>query len=76
MTNREQNSDTALRMIDRLAIEIKRHERNTNLCISMIAKLNEKRLANHKRSLINKIRLSIFEIEDGTKTLDEVLKNG
>lgn len=75
MKTTEQNLEPALRMIDRLAIEIKRHERNSKLEIRLADKVEEKRMANHKRGLINKIRLSIFDIEDGVKTLDEVLKS-
>lgn len=75
MTTREENLELALKMIDWLAIEIKCHECDGEFCIRPEVRLNEKRLANHKRSLINKIRLSVFDIEDGIKTLDEVLKS-
>lgn len=62
-------------MIDRLAIEIKRHERNSKLCITLADKLEQMLTASRKRDTINKIRSAIFDIEDGLKTLDEVLKS-
>ena len=76
MTTTEQNLESAIITIDRLAIEIQRHERNGKLEISLSGKLEEKRLTNHKRGLISKIRLSIFDIENGVKTLSEVLNHG
>lgn len=73
MTTREENAEQALWMIDKLSHEIKRHERNSKLCVSLSTKLAEKDKANHKRELINKIRISFLDIEDGIKTLGEVM---
>lgn len=62
-------------MIDKLINEIKRHERKAKRCTTLETKLHEQRMASYKRGLIHRLRLAVFDLQDGKTTIGEVLSH-